>query len=314
MEINLSILIVGAGSIGSRHLANLQTLTAGPFAVCDPDSEAIDSLQLKPDIFAFRDFPDALRSFNPDVVVLCTPPHLHVIQALAAVRAGAHVFIEKPLSHSLEEVDLLVSEAVSRDRLVQVGYNLRFHPGLKNVKEMLDNGKIGKVLCVRSEFGQYLPDWRPWQDYRDGYSAQRSMGGGIIFDSSHEIDYLRWLFGEINHIYCWAGTISDLEVDVEDTALMVLRFESGVVGEVHLDFIQRARVRNCKIVGDIGTLIWDYVDDSVMVYTASTGQWTRSQIQFEPNDMYLEEMKSFLTDLQAKQWTQESLIFGAASP
>ncbi len=209
--------------------------------------------------------------------------------------------MEKPLSHSLDGVDELIREAAERNRTLQVGYNWRFHPGVQRVKALVEQGAIGRILWARAEFGQYLPDWRPWQDYRLSYTASRSKGGGIILESSHEIDYMRWIFGEVVQVYCVAGALSDLQVDAEDTASMILRFDSGCIGEIHLDFVQRTPSRSCKVVGTEGTIIWDNTDSSVRVFTAHDDKWERIDVSCDRNDKYLAEMKSFLACLDGAQ-------------
>jgi len=235
----------------------------------------------------------ALRTVSPDVVFICTPPVHHVHQALQAIRAGAHVFVEKPLSDRLDHIGELASEARSRTRVVQVGYNLRFHPGLLKLKQLLNEGVIGKVLWAHVEAGQYLPDWRPWQDYRESYTARRHLGGGILLDGSHEIDYVLWLFGRPKEVVCMAGKVSSLEVDVEDCASVLLRMAEACQVEIHLDFVQRGYSRSCKIAGEKGTLIWDFTTREVKLYSADTNDWESFPYNFEPNDMYVAEIQHF---------------------
>jgi predicted dehydrogenase len=291
---DVSVLVVGGGSIGQRHIGNLRTLGVRELSVCDPDPERRAALESEHAVTTYTSFEEALASANPLAVLICTPPHLHVELAIRAVESGAHVFIEKPLSNSMDGVDRLIQEAESRQRIVQVGYNWRFHDGLRKIKELLDAGAIGRVMWARAETGQYLPEWRPQLDYRQNYTARRAMGGGIILDGSHEIDYVRWLLGEVAQVYCQAGTLSDLEVDVEDTASIILTFESGCVGEVHLDFVQRARARNCKIVGTEGTIIWDHITGSLMIFAAGNLSWRSFDLDPDPNAKYLAEMDDFM--------------------
>ncbi len=241
----------------------------------------------------FHDFSTGLDAHKPDAAFICTPPFLHVPQALRAVRSGAHVFLEKPLSHVLEGVDELAREARSRNRIVQVGYNLRFHPGLGQLKKLVQDRTLGKILWAYAEAGQYLPDWRPEQDYRQSYTAQRNLGGGILLDGSHELDYLIWLLGKPAEVLCMAGKVSTLEVDVEDCADVVVRFATGGQAQVHLDFVQRGYARSCKLVGERGTALWDYTTREVRVFSADTNKWGTFPYSFEPNDMYIFEVEHF---------------------
>lgn len=291
---NISVLVSGYGSMGRRHVENLLRLGIDQVYVCDIDESRVAKADIDKRLKAFSSLESAIEQVTPIAVIVCTPPNLHVDQALVALSHGAHVFIEKPLSNSLDKVDMLTEKACSESKVVQVGYNWRFHEGLQKINRLLGKQEIGKVLSVRSEFGQYLPDWRPWQDYRQSYTAKSSMGGGIILDASHEIDYLRWFLGEIGQVYCWSGIQSDLNVDAEDTASMIFRFESGCVGELHLDFIQRTKSRNCKIIGSEGTIFWDNNDQEVNVFTSFESSWRKFDVSSDTNQKYLKEMASFL--------------------
>lgn len=291
---NPRALVVGAGSIGRRHLENLRWLGLNQLMACDPDPERLAGIE-QPLAATFNDFSQALTTGKPEIVLICTPPLFHVEQAIEAVNAGAHVFVEKPLSNRLDKIDYLIEQATRRGLVVQVGYHLRFNPGIRKLKELINNGTIGRVLWARLEVGQYLPDWRPWQNYRESYSARKDLGGGIILDASHEIDYAIWLFGDPVAIVSMSGTISGLDLDVEDCATLLLRFKSGSQVDIHMDCLQRSYSRCCKIVGEKGTLEWDYSSLELKVFTAEAGAWTTISCDFDNNDVYVEELRSFLT-------------------
>jgi predicted dehydrogenase len=236
---------------------------------------------------------EAALDWQPEVVLICTPPVFHVEQAMQALRAGAHVFIEKPLSDRIEDVDALAEEVRRRGAIVQVGYNLRFHPPLQGLKEQLEKQVVGKILWARLEAGSYLPEWHPWQDYRKSYTARRELGGGIILDGSHELDYMTWFFGAPKELACLAGKVSQLEVDVEDCATVLLRFPTGLQADVHLDFVQRTYSRNCVLAGETGKLSWDFKSNALETVHAD-GRVERVQFEGEVNDMYVSEMREFL--------------------
>ena len=174
---------------------------------------------------------------------------------------------------------------------------MRFHPGLQILKELIDSGKIGRVLWVSAEAGQYLPDWRPWQHYRESYSARHELGGGIILDGSHELDYICWLLGRPTEVTCRAEHLSGLDVDVEDSAWIYLTFPERRRAELHLDFVQRAYTRTCKAVGETGTALWDFAVQEVRWFSAEQPGWKSIPYKFEVNDMYLSEMVHFLESL-----------------
>ncbi len=294
------VLIVGCGSIGRRHARNLKSLEVRQLGFCDTSPAALEQCreELPGEIFA--GYGEALEKFKPDVVLICTPPVCHVEQALAALQAQAHVFIEKPLSHESSGIQALIAEARRHDRNVQIGYNLRFHPGLQILKELIDSGKIGRVLWLSAEAGQYLPDWRPWQHYRESYSARHELGGGIILDGSHELDYICWLLGRPSEVTCRAEHLSSLDLDVEDSAWIYLTFPERRRAELHLDFVQRSYTRTCKVVGETGTALWDFSSQEVRWFSAAQPGWNSIPYVFEANDMYVAEMVHFLKSLGSR--------------
>jgi predicted dehydrogenase len=303
------VLVIGCGSIGKRHIGNLLKLEAGEVLACDLRAERRAEVAERCGIETFANFPDALAR-EPQAVVVAVPPSLHVPVALEAAERGCHLFIEKPLAASMERVGDLI-DIVKRRRLVAlVGCNMRFHPGLVRVKELLDGAAVGAVLTARAAFGQYLPDWHPCEDYRVGYSARRDLGGGIILDAIHEIDYLRWLAGEMQSVACFAGRLSSLEIETEDTAALLLRFAHGAIGEIHVDYVQRAYSRSAEIIGEQGTIRWDYTGRAVRSYSAADRRWRafNDPDGWEPNDMYLDEMRHFLRCLDGAEAPALDLI------
>ena len=303
------LLVVGSGSIGKRHIDNLLKLEAGEVFACDVRAERRAEAADRFGVETFATLSDALAR-QPDVAVVAVPPSLHIPVALEAADRGCHLFIEKPLAAAIERVgDLL--DIVKRCRLTAlVGCNMRFHPGLARVKDLLDRGAVGAVVSARASFGQYLPDWHPYEDYRSGYSARRDLGGGIILDAIHEIDYLRWLAGEMQSVACFAGRLSSLEIETEDTAALLLRFANGAIGELHVDYVQRAYSRSAEIVGEKGTIRWDYTARAVRWYSADDSRWRvfDDPESWEANDMYLDEMRHFLRCLDGAESPALDLI------
>lgn len=293
----LRVLVVGCGSIGCRHLRLLRELGAEA-AGCEPDPERRLAAALDLDVPVYADLGMALAEGFAGAII-ATPNHLHIEPALRALSAGCGVLVEKPLSHNLDGVDDLLRTADAARLPLLVGYSLRFHPGLRRVKALLDAGAIGAVRSARVQFGQYLPDWRPTQDYRRSYSAMAGMGGGIILDASHELDYICWLLGDPIQLACLRGRASSLEIETEDVADILLRFAGGAFAAVHLDYLNRTYTRGCELIGDAGTLIWNYPGQTVRLFQPSHG-WSEEQIPFVADDMYRAQLAHFLACLRGK--------------
>jgi predicted dehydrogenase len=241
------------------------------------------------------DIEAALR-LRPDAVIVSNPTSLHLDVAIPAADIGCHLFLEKPISNSLDRVTDLQNSVNRGGGHVFVGFQYRFHPGLQKIVTLLNDGIIGTPISVRVHWGEYLPDWHPWEDYRLGYSARAELGGGVILTLCHPLDYLRWFFGEVDTLWAFSSSRSELGINVEDTAEIGLRFMSGVIGSVHLNFIQQPKVHRFEIVGSSGTIRWESVDGLVHVYTAETKEWISHPLRshFDRNDLFIEEMKHFL--------------------
>ena len=299
-----SVLVIGCGSIGERHIANLTSIGVNQLHIYDPNVQLQTQISKK-----YGTIPSSTleKAFDkvPEKVLVCTPPNSHVEIARQAVNVGASVFLEKPISISSTGVDELIREARKADVPLTVGYNLRFHQGLRVLKSYLDDGFIGNIVAIHAEFGQHLPSWRPNQDYREGYFSKPELGGGVLLDLAHEIDYVSWLAGEIVSVYAVSGTKSDLEIDTEDIAILTMRTLSGVFASIRLDCIQRGYWRNCKIVGSKGSLLWDFNSGIKSVDENGFIKCLYKDMS-EINDMYVEEMEHFMNPAQSGNFIPDS--------
>jgi predicted dehydrogenase len=231
-----------------------------------------------------------------DFAIIATPSPHHIETATVLAKAGAHLFIEKPISDRLDGVDQVLAICRERQLTLLVGYPLRFNRPLKCVHAALQDRAIGRVLGFRAEVGQYLPDWRPQASYRDTVTARRNLGGGVLLELSHELDSARWLVGEVKAISAMATRISNLDIDVDDWADVNVQFASGAVGHIHLDMVQRTPTRGCRVIGSDGTITWDSATNHARLFSAATRQWDELHppAAVDGNQMYLDELKHFL--------------------
>ena len=300
----MKALVVGGGSIGSRHLRNLKKLGVERLGLVETDVSRRESIAAEVPVAGFSQLTEGL-DWAPNFVVVATPTHLHAAQTLEIVRAGFPVFVEKPLSHTIDGVSE-IARLVTQKKLVSlVGCNMRFHPGPAKVKELIDEGRLGKILFARIHAGSYLPDWRPNSDYRSNYAARVETGGGCILDCIHEIDLARWYLGEVKSVFCSAEHLSSIEIETEDVAILVCRHAGGALSEVHLDYVQRTYERGCQIVGELGSIFWDFNAKAVRWYNAANNEWTTypQPEKWDINQMYVDEMKHFLDCLAEQRAT-----------
>jgi predicted dehydrogenase len=294
------ILIAGLGSIGRRHLRNLRSLGHTNLILYRSHRSTLPDAELE-DLPTETDLQAAL-AHQPAAVIVANPTSLHLPVAIAAAQSGCHLFLEKPISHNLDGVNELSALVKQHQLKVLVGFQFRFHPGLQAIKQLLQKGAIGTPVYAHAHWGEYLPGWHPWEDYRSGYSARSDLGGGVILTLCHPLDYLRWLLGEVKTVSATVEQRSLLELDVEDMADMTLEFEGGAIATVHLDYIQQPPTHTLHITGQQGSLRWDNADGAVHWYEAKRGEWQTISVSptFERNSMFLAEMQHFLDCLSGK--------------
>ena len=238
--------------------------------------------------------------FSPHIAVIANPAPLHIKTGQRLAEAGAHLLIEKPLSDSTEGVVKLIKTCKRSNLVLGIGYNLHFSPSLQYFRELLSQRAIGTTLSVRCEVGQYLPSWRPDSDYRYGVSARKDLGGGSLLELSHELDYLRWIFGEVDWVRATLSRQSSLDIDVEDSAHLTIGFiprsgERQLIGTVNLDFIRHDQTRSCTVIGEKGSLRWNGVTGEVALFEEGASSWKLLFIhESRRNEMYLAEWQDFL--------------------
>src|SRR5215211_352775 len=255
----MKFLIAGLGSIGRRHFRNLIALGEKEIVLLRTRRATLSDNELA-GYPVETDLQEALRKHKPDAVIVANPTSMHLDVAIPAAEAGCHILLEKPVSHSLDRLDVLQKAAQKSGSRILVGFQFRYHPTLNKARELIQSNVLGKILTVHAHWGEYLPQWHPWEDYRQSYAARAELGGGVIVTLTHPLDYLRYLLGDVQSLWSFNGHISPLEVDVEDVAEIGLKFANGAVGGMHVNYFQRPPVHRLEIVGTQGTLRWDNAD------------------------------------------------------
>jgi predicted dehydrogenase len=292
---DISFLIAGLGSIGRRHLQNLGALGISNITLLRTgkgtlSDELFDRFPVEHDL-------DAALARKPSAVIVSNPTSLHLNVAIPATKAGCHLLLEKPVSHSMERIAEL-REIASRKRLkVLVGFQFRFHPSLRQVKTWIDDGTIGRPISAHAHWGEYLPAWHPWEDYRASYSSRHDLGGGVALTLCHPIDYLRWLAGDVTSVYASMDHSSSLETDTEDRAVFVLKFASGALGTVYLDYVRQPPAHELLIIGERGTISWNAADNNAVLSRASRDETETYSppVGFERNSLFLSELSHFIS-------------------
>lgn len=303
----MKILIAGLGSIGRRHFRNLVALGEKDLVFYRSNKATLPNEELA-GFPVETDLAAALNNHHPQAVIVANPTALHLEVALPAAEAGCAILLEKPIAEDLARVEDLRRAAEKSGSRILVGFQFRYHPTLNKAKELVESGALGKILSVHAHWGEYLPNWHPWEDYRQSYAARADLGGGVIRTLTHPLDYLRFLLGEVQALTALSGQISPLELaGVEDVAEIGLRFACGAIGGLHVNYFQRPPAHRLEIVGAAGTLRWDNADGNLIHFqpqqpfgsvAAQAPDISEREYPlpagFERNDLFLAQTRHFL--------------------
>lgn len=297
----MKITVIGYGSIGQRHVANLLLISNLQIIVCTKQkitNPCPKRVKILNSIF------DCLKE-KPDIAIIANESSFHVSAAIKFAKSGIDIFIEKPLSTSMKETKELLSIIKEKKLITQMGCQFRFHKCIKKIKNLLLNNKVGKVITVRSECGSFLPDWHPYEDYRKSYAARTELGGGVVLTNIHEIDYLYWLFGDVEEVFSLAGKFSNLKISADDLSIGILKFKNNVIAELHLDYFQKPDFRSCKIIGSKGTIYWDSNTNIIKLYDNKKNKWIKvlKWSNYDRNLMFKEELIHFLNCIKKHKTT-----------
>ncbi len=294
----MKFLIAGLGSIGRRHLRNLVELGENDILLYRTHQATLSDADL-------AKFPviidlDAALAQNPDAVIISNPTALHMKVAVPSAQKGCSLFLEKPLGTDCKEIAKLREILQGTGKPVLVGFQFRFHPALQQIAHWIQDGLIGRVYSASVFWGEYLPDWHPWEDYRVSYSARKDLGGGVLLTLCHPIDYMRWLLGEVESVSASVEKVSDLEIEVEDLVELTMQHENGAASHIHLDYFTRPKQHTLEISGSNGIILWDETSDEAKLFKADEQRWIsfKPPLDFERNTLFLSEMSHFLDVLK----------------
>lgn len=300
------MLVFGAGSIGERHLGILQKLGYTNLWVYRQRNLPLrtvegGTLRVVTDLGPLDGIPFA-------AAIVCTPTAQHLPQTLWCVRRQIPVLIEKPLSHTLEGLDELSVALAENPTLIQVAYMLRYHPFFQKLKGLIQNEELGTLLSVQTYWGEYLPDWHPWEDYRQSYAARRELGGGVALTLSHDLDLVNWLAG--SPVKSW-NTLknyrSALEINVESGADVSLGYENGLTAHCHLNFHERVPRRWYRFVFGEGSVEVDYLRATYSLMQPGQETVIHTLENFDRNQLFEDQTTDFFQKINSGSFADYSL-------
>ncbi len=325
----MNVLFLGLGGIGQRHLRNLLSLSVPDlhiyaYRVRNASFVLSDNLTIREGQALETQYPltickslDEAWEHKIDAVFICNPTSLHREALRQAVEHARSIFVEKPIAESMEGIEEIAALCRKRDVITFVGYQNRFHPCIEKAKDLLAEGAVGRVVAVNAEIGEDVRKWHRYEDYRGMYACRKDLGGGVVLSQIHELDYIPYLLSAMPHsVFAIGGKLSNLEIDVEDVASIMLAFQvegQEIPVHIHEDYLQSPPSRKCKFIGTKGKLEFDLLSAEIVQYDEDGQKCLREQYDFQRNDMFLKEMKSFLNAAESHQNSCISLQEGAKS-
>lgn len=303
----MKVLVVGCGSIGKRHISNLLKLNdIKCIMIYTKNTDCIKNFKKENKIEEVN----SLQSISANFAIIANETHKHLETAITLADKDIDLFIEKPLSHNLNNIETLASIAKKQDLKIFIAYNLRFLGALNYIKKQLSESIIGTPYFAKIEVGQYLPSWRTERDYSTSYSARKSKGGGVALDLSHEIDYMCYLFGMPISWKAVKAKVSDLKIDSDDIFEGLYSYENNFVCNVHMDYLQQIKKRDLRISGSKGTLICDFIKKYIKIIRDDGEVVIDDENLFDLNKTYMDELKHFIESVKNRNEPYISLEDG----
>ncbi len=286
----------GLGSIGLRHLEALNEI--GKFDIAayrtKKGSKKIPE-ETEKKIKCFYNENNAFV-WNPNFMIVSNPTNLHLRYLLKSIDYKIDALIEKPIANNFSRIKRAEDKIRKRKNKIYVGYNLRFHPIVAKIKEIIDSGKFGKVLKAHLHVGEYLPFWHSYEDYRKSYSARKELGGGALRTLSHEIDLGQYLFGNYNKIFARISKISDLDIDVDDSTDIFAEMKNRIILKISMDYLNPLGVRKGEIFFKKGLLKYNFLKKEIIFidYKNKENKILLKINHYDYNEQYKLQMINFL--------------------
>lgn len=291
----LHVLVLGAGSVGRRHLRNLAAIGCAVSAFDPREDRLVEASTEVELVGTYRDQAAAFAGGPYDGVVVASPPNVHVDQCIAALGAGMPVLLEKPVAPTLEDALRLAEFAREGEMPALVlGYTYRWWEPLARLRELIRSGKVGRPLHARFTMSAHLADWHPWERYQDFFMASKELGGGALLDESHFIDLMLWFFGVPERVVALVEHNSSLDIETDDNVDMIAVYPEGLRVTMHLDLYGRPHEKNIVVTGETGTLQWSFDPNRVRYSDVAEQDWHDEEWQLERNDMFVGVAKEFI--------------------
>lgn len=309
----MKILVIGCGSTGKRHIRNLIKLKVNKNFIhaIDKRKDRVEEVKKLGVKNTYGNLDTALKYNKYFAGIVCSPTSFHLKQCIKLAKNKINLFIEKPLSSNLNGINTLKNLIKKNKLTVLIAYVFRFEPSITLVKSMLKKKKIGDIIYFRGEFSEYLPDFHPYENYRNFYMAKKSDGGGSILDQSHIMDLAHFLLGSFKKVLAFNSKISSLDIKADDIAELIIHMKDNVIASIHTDIFGREHKKKFEIKGKNGNITWDFYKKEIKIFQSKTKKIKIiKNFRKDFNYNYIEEMKHFLRCCSNKSKTRATLQDG----
>ena len=287
-------LIIGAGSIGQRHIRNLKKIGISRIVALRSKKGHYQKLPKELNVIEVENWKDAI-STNPDIAIISNPSSLHVETARKIINHVKGVFIEKPISDSMDECHDIIDVFNEKKVVSFVGYNMMFHPIVENIIKFYNDNDVGEVVNIQCQVGQWLPDWHPYEDYKNAYYARKDLGGGVALTLIHEIHLAIELAGLPTSVVGEISGYDELDLEVDVCSDLMIKHKSGAVSQIHLDYLQQPSHRSGLITFKTGWLAYDFTKMELTGQKKNDDIYTIwSDKNYDHNQAYIDQMSKFV--------------------
>tara|TARA_B100000965_G_C19593780_1_gene759165 strand:- start:2526 stop:3461 length:936 start_codon:yes stop_codon:yes gene_type:complete len=292
----MKILICGTGSIAKRHYKNLIKLGYKDIIFYKSTRKQILIPKINKNQ-VYLNLDNALKE-RPKIAFICNVTSLHIDTAIKCVKKKCNIFLEKPISNNLKNLNYFKKLVSKNKSKVFVGYMMRFHPLILKLKNMIDNKKIKNIFYINSVWGEYLPNWHRYENYETSYASQKKLGGGAALTLSHEIDLMSFLFGDIQKVTTLKSYKSKLKLNTDFSTTHLIRFKNEVDCSINVNFLNNPPYRKMLILSENYQIFFNYFKSELILINNKNKKKIIKNKSFNRNDLFLNELKFFFKELR----------------
>jgi predicted dehydrogenase len=305
-----NILLIGMGNMGKKYLkiisSNFPTIK---ISLCRSRENFNQIDKTFRNYRVFDNIADAIKS-RPDFAILCNPSSFREKIMKNLIQNNIDILLEKPVSNSIKNIKKFLGMSKSKKLKILVGYNLRYLNSLKFFRRLIQKKSIGSWIKVHSEVGENIKNWRGSKNFKFSASFQKKLGGGVLLELSHEIDYLNWIFGPLKWVQAQTIKNNFHNSNVEHSANLIfgtkIKSNQNLIS-LNMDFVRHDKTRSCYVIGTKGSLFWDCNKNIVKKFDVKKKKWiTIFKEKYDMNSSYVDQISHMIN---LKQSTKKILPY-----